>query len=79
MKVRELIEVLMELPEDAVVFIYNELDEGDGNIDQVELEGPEFCEGHLISPNYCQGDSNAEEYWEQYGSDKPVVFLKSFG
>lgn len=79
MKVRELIEVLMELPEDAVVFIYNELDEGDGNIDQVELESPEFYEGRIISPNYCQGDSNAEEYWEQYGSDKPVVFLKSFG
>ena len=75
--VKELMEALKQFPEDAVVFMYNGLDEGDGNIEQVELESPYFEDGEFYTPNYCQGDSFVEEYWREYGSNKPVVFLKS--
>ena len=82
MTVGKLRKILEYLPQDAEVFSYNELDECDARIDIIDLRDSadiyhdELSNEEIIqTPWYCQGDSNAEEYWLAKGKNKPVVFL----
>ena len=83
MTVKELRAILTNYPDDATIFIYNELGECDGLLDRVTYDAPnvEFDmdageEFTLITtPHYCQADSEAEAYWSAYGPDKEIVFL----
>ena len=83
MTVKELRKVLEAYNEDAQVFIYNELNECDGFIDRITIDRPEiiyekeFDEEFAYTPYDCQGDSEAEEYWNVVGWDKPIVFIHS--
>lgn len=82
MTVGKLKKILEYLPQDAEVFSYSVLGECDARVDIIdlregadiyhdEIDGEEFAR----SPWYCQGDSNAEDYWLAKGWNKPVVFL----
>lgn len=82
MTVGKLRSILEYLPQDAEVFSYSVLDECDARIDIIDLrEGPDIYHDEFgkedikQTPWYCQGFSNAEDYWLAKGSDKPVVFL----
>ena len=82
MTVGKLRSILKYLPQDAEVFSYSVLDECDAHIDIIDLrEGPDIYHDEFgkedieQTPWYCQGFSNAEDYWLAKGSDKPVVFL----
>lgn len=83
MTVRELRKALEAYPEDAQVFLYSELDECDGLIDKITVDTAvaEFDdtteETFYYTPHYCQGDSEASEYWHAVGFDRPIVFLHS--
>ena len=75
--VKELIEILKDCPEDAPVFGYNDLDEGDCCIQTVEcVMAPPLDEeeGTLIAPHYCKADSAIYEFWQ--GKFRPVVILR---
>ena len=78
--VKELINLLSECPEEAVVFGYSEVDEGDFPVEVVEcIDGISFDdddEDEIIVPHYCQADSTVLEYWEVEGN-KPIVYLRS--
>lgn len=84
MTVRELIEKLEKMPQDAEVVGYSHYDEGDHPIEVVEscLPSVEFDEdGMYIYPPYgCQADSYADEIWhrDNYGYKKPIVYLVDF-
>ena len=81
MTVKELRAALANYPEDTQVFMYNELDECDGFIDKITIDKPDIIheedwnEDFAYSPYYCQGDSEAKEYWNAVGWDKAIVFL----
>ena len=83
MTVKELRKALEAYPEDAQVFMYNELGECDGFIDKITIDKPEIVreedwdEEFAYSPYGCNGDSEAQEYWNAVGWDKPIVFLHS--
>ena len=83
MTVKELRKALEAYNEDAVIFLYDELNECDGFIDKITIDKPDIIheedwdEDFAFSPYYCQGDSEAEEYWNAVGWDKPIVFLHS--
>ena len=76
MTVKELINVLKHFPEDTVVMHYNDLGECDGAIEEISLELPDMEGDTFDTPNYCNGDSVAIEYWGEHGIDKPILFLK---
>lgn len=84
MTVRELIEKLKKMPQDAEVVGYSHLDEGDHLITAVEscLPSVEFDgEDTYVYPPYgCQADSFAERIWleDKYGYKKPIVYLVDF-
>ena len=83
--VKDLILALQKFPMDAPVFIYDELGECDGMVDQVTYEGPyeetdifdneEYV--HRYTPHGCNGDSTAERYWRERGTSNPVVFIQA--
>ena len=81
--VKDLILALQKFPMNAPVFIYNEVGECDGMVDKITFdttieEWDENCKTvGFFSPNYCQGDSEAEQFWSERGTDKPIVFLHS--
>ena len=82
MTAKELKKVLDLYPEDTEVFLYHELDECDGRLDKIELTHPilepnedDVNMPFIYTPHYCQGDSEAEQYWSAYGPTKPVLFL----
>lgn len=83
--VKDLILALQKFPMDAPVFIYDELGECDGMVDQVTYEGPyeevNISDGEeytcRYSPYICNGDSDAERYWNERGTNSPIVFIKS--
>lgn len=83
MTVKELRASLANYPEDAQVFLYDELNECDGFIDKITIDKPilehddTVDETYMYSPHYCQGDSEAQDYWNAVGADKPIVFLHS--
>ena len=83
MTVKELKKSLENYPEDAIVFLYDELNECDGFIGKITIDKPDIIheedwdEDFAFSPYYCQGDSKAEQYWNAVGWDKPIVFLHS--
>ena len=75
--VKELIEMLKDCPENAPVFGYSGVDEGDCCIQTVEcvMTPPlDEEEGTLIAPHYCQADSVIDEFWQ--GEFSPVVILR---
>lgn len=85
MTVKQLIEKLEKMPQDAEVMGYSHLDEGDHYIEAVEscLPSVEFKDGEIYSiysPYGCQGDSYAEELWhsDEYGYKKPIVYLVDY-
>jgi hypothetical protein len=84
MTVRELIEKLEKMPQDAEVIGYSHLDEGDHYIEAVEscLPSVEFNgeEMYIYPPYGCQGDSYASEIWhsDNYGYKKPIVYLVDY-
>lgn len=81
--VKDLILALQKFPMDTPVFIYNEVGECDGMVDKITFDTPiEEWDGDcetvdFFSPNYCQADSEAERFWSERGTDKPIVFLHS--
>ena len=83
--VKDLILALQKFPMDAPVFIYDEIGECDGMVDQVTYEGPyeevDILGGeeytYRYSPYGCNGDSEVERYWSERGTDAPVVFIQS--
>ena len=83
MTIKELRKALEAYPEDAVVFMYNELNECDGFIDKITIDKPIVehddidNEDYMYSPYGCNGDSEAQSYWWAQGADKPIVFLHS--
>lgn len=83
MTVKELRVALANYPEDSQVFLYSELGEYDGFIDKITVDKPEIVheeawnEDFAYSPHACNGDSEAEEYWNAVGWDKAIVFLHS--
>ena len=83
MTVKELRTTLANYPEDTQVFLYSELGEYDGLIDKVTIDKPniiheeDWDEDFAYSPYGCNGDSEAQEYWNTVGWDKPIVFLHS--
>lgn len=83
MIVKELRATLTNYPEDVQVFLYSELGEYDGLIDKVTIDKPnivheeDWDEDFAYSPYGCNSDSEAQEYWNTVGWDKPIVFLHS--
>ena len=83
MTVKELKKSLENYPEDAVVFLYSEIGECDGFIDKITIDKPMIIheeawnEDFAYTPYGCNGDSEAEEYWNAVGWDKFIVFLHS--
>ena len=83
MTVKELRATLANYPEDAQVFLYSELGEYDGLIDKITIDKPniiheeDWGEDFAYSPYGCNDDSEAQEYWNTVGWDKPIVFLHS--
>ena len=83
MTVKELRASLANYPEDAQVFLYSELGECDGFIDKITIDKPqiiheeEWNEDFAYTPYGCNGDSEAQEYWNAVGWDKAIVFLHS--
>lgn len=83
MTVKELRKALEAYPEDVQVFLYSELGECDGFIDKITINTPhieheeDMNEDFAYTPYGCNGDSDAEEYWNTVGWDKPIVFLHS--
>lgn len=76
--VKELINLLQKCPEEAVVFGYSEMDEGDFPAQIVEfVDGilPEGEEDVIIAPHYCQADSTVVDYWRENGN-KPIVYIR---
>ena len=79
--VKKLIEALKEMPEDALVYGYSDLDEGDFPVVNVQLvKGPtiikdEEGDKYKVTPFYCKGNSYIEELWEEFG-EQPIVVLK---
>lgn len=79
--VKELINLLNKYPEEAAVFGYSEMDEGDFPIEVVEfIDGishkGDGDEEFPVPPHYCQADSTVLEYWEVEGN-KPIICLRS--
>lgn len=64
MKVKKLIAALAKMDPEAEVFIYSELDEGDGHAKYVQECG---------TPPYCQGDSYAREYMTEHPNERVVI------
>ena len=70
MTVKELRATLANYPEDAQVFLYSELGECDGFIDKVTIDKPnivhdeDWNEDFAYSPYGCNGDSEAQEYFQ---------------
>ena len=56
MKVRELIEMLKEMPQDLEVAIYTEVGEDDGMATEVEIAHPHDEYEWAAKEYYCQGD-----------------------
>ena len=83
MTVKELRAILANYPEEAQVFLYSELGECDGFIDKVTIDKPniiheeDWNEDFAYSPYGCNGYSEAQEYWDTVGWDRPIVFLHS--
>ena len=83
MTVKELRKALEAYNEDAVVFLYSEVGECDGFIDKITIDKPmiiheeAFDEDFAYTSYGCNGDSEAEEYWNAKGWDKPILFLHS--
>lgn len=82
MTVKELIAALEKMPPNAMVFSYSVLDECDARVDKVKLHEKidvyhdEYGDDDIFqTPYYCQGDSQAEQYWHDTEIDNPVVFL----
>ena len=81
--VKDLILALQKFPMDTPVFIYSEEGECDGIVDKITFDTPieewdkEWETIDFFSPNYCQADSEAERFWSERGTDKPIVFLHS--
>lgn len=76
--VKELINLLNKCPEEAAVFGYSEMDEGDFPVQIVEfIDGisPECDEDEIIVPHYCQADSTVEEYWRENGNQS-IVYIR---
>lgn len=73
MKVKELIEKLKEMPQEAEVFGYGSTDEGDHYITEVRVctAADEFS----MNEYYCQGDSYAADYLAEHPRKKKVVVL----
>jgi hypothetical protein len=78
--VKELVNLLNKYPEEAAVFGYSEMDEGDFPIEVVEfIDGtsPERNKyGIIVPPHCCQADSTILEYWEAEGN-KPIICLRT--
>ena len=79
--VKKLIETLKEMPENALVYGYSDIDEGDFPVVDIKLvTGPTIIEDeegnkYKVAPFYCQADSCIEELWRKFG-EQPVVVLK---
>lgn len=77
MKVKELIEKLKEMPQEATVFGYSEPDEGDNYINEVEV--CTVSDDGYMNEYGCQGDSYAAHYLTEYPEEKEVVVLMGSG
>lgn len=64
MKVKELIAELTKMDPEAEIFIYSELDEGDGYAEYVQECG---------TPPYCQGDSYVRKYMAEHPNERVVI------
>ena len=90
MKVYELIEKLKEMPDDAEVFVYSYIDEGDGPVKEVKMcclrkeEGCDDmdCDDYYYNPYMkqysCKGDSCAAIYLLENKSESHVVVIGEF-
>ena len=76
MTVKELRASLANYPEEAEVFLYNEVDESDGRLTKLTIDLPYYEDGYPLpcTPHYCQIDSEAEAYWSSFPKH-PIVFL----
>ena len=81
MTVQELIVELQKHPSDSLVLLYNVDKEQDFHINIVEACAPKVeIDGNftsISSPHYCKGHFHAQEYWNQNGTEKPIVFLRN--
>ena len=83
MTVKELRKALEAYPDDTVIFLYDEANECDGFVDKITIDKPhiiheeDWDEDFAYSPYGCQGDSEAEQYWNAVGWDKSIVFIHS--
>ena len=69
MKVKELIQLLQTMPQDAEVFSYTIYDECDASIDKVKLVS------NPLKAYYCKGDSVAGHYMANNQNETHVVVL----
>lgn len=78
MKVKELIEKLKEMPQDAEVFGYGSCEGADHAIEEIGIcTKREDCpHPYQMNGYHCRGDSWAAYYLTQHPEDKEVVVLK---
>jgi hypothetical protein len=78
MKVKELIEKLKKMPQDAEVFGYGHTDEGDHAIEKIQICTAQD-EYWQMNEYYCQGDSEASYYLKhEHPEENEVVVLMDF-
>ena len=81
--VKELIDKLKEMPQDAPIFAYNNCEECDVQLDAIasvvprEKYIPENVEERYVgqSPYYCKGDAEANWFLEMNPDIKEVVVI----
>lgn len=83
MKVSELIEKLKEMPQNAEVFVYSYLDEGDMEVDEVKRcrlspDWPANSMYPYMEEYGCQADSIAATYLKEHPNETEVVVIGSF-
>lgn len=78
MEVRDLVEKLLTMPQDAKVFVYSEMDEGDDEATDVKVchIDPEYQ--WQMKEYYCQGDSQASYYLSETQKKEVVVIGKFY-
>ena len=78
MKVKELIEKLKAMPQEAEVFGYGYTHEDDHHIDKIKIctARDEYWQ---MNEYYCKGDSEASYYLKNRPEENEVVVLMDFG
>lgn len=88
--VANVIAALQKMPQDAPVFGYSEIDEGDFCIEVAELYTPTQEDEEAFAaelkenpewpwstpPHYCQADSYVSDFWRVERKLSPVVYLR---